>query len=258
MDIASEHIQKDLSSTVESREWKPDFKDVWNAIGTDNIAVLAIENSYMGSIHPNMYGFLRHDCKIIGVYDMPIHHCLCSKETDISDITQAYSQVPALDQCYHYLKDKGIEPVAYSDTSLAARHVSEIDEPWSAAICSELAAHINGLNILDTHIEDQESNTTRFAVVVPNDLDIEYRQKIGRVTILFHTDHTAGSLYRCLGVLANRGINMTKIESIPMGQWHFSYGFWITFEWFLTDDAIQKALQELEPLTEKLRIIGQY
>ena len=128
MHIASREIEKNLSCAITSIEGKPDFSEVWESIGKNDIAVLAIENSYMGSIHPNLHGFLKYDCKIVGQYDMYINHCLCSKETDIKNITKAYSQMPALEQCHKYLKKMDIEPMVYSDTSLSAKHVSETQD----------------------------------------------------------------------------------------------------------------------------------
>ncbi len=82
----------------------PTFESVWRAIGTDTIAVLPIENSYMGSIHENLYAFLRYGVTIIAETSLDIHHMLLSYETDIARVRRAYSFPPALSQCYEFLR----------------------------------------------------------------------------------------------------------------------------------------------------------
>jgi len=128
MHTASLAVSEHLSISIESLEGKQDFQEVWDNISPEAMAVLAIDNSYMGSIHPNLYGFLKHDTKIIGDYLLPINHCLCSKETDISKVKKAYSQLPALEQCHKYLKEKNIRAEEYSDTALSAKFVAESEE----------------------------------------------------------------------------------------------------------------------------------
>lgn len=258
MHIASRVIQKDLNVQIEAIEWKPDFRDVWESIGTENIAVLAIENSYMGSIHPNLHGFLKYDCKIVGQYDMYINHCLCSKETDIEKITKAYSQMPALEQCHKYLKTMNIEPMVYSDTSLAAKHVSETQDSGKAAICSELAAEIYGLNILQKNIQDHSENTTRFAVIADKKLDIAYSEKENKISIMFEVEHIPSKLYECLGIFAKRSINLTKLESLPSFRGKFLFMFWMDIQGNLSDPNISSAFEELQEYVNELRIIGEY
>lgn len=258
MHTASRAIAEKLSVSIQGLEWKPEFHDVWESIGAEGIAVLAIENSYMGSIYPNLQGFMKYDYKIIGEYHLPIRHCLCSHETDISQITKAYSQIPALEQCHKYLKQKNIQPIKYSDTALSAKHVSETDEPWSAAICSELAADIYGLNILEKNIQDHQENTTRFIIIVPKDSTITYADTSDRVSLLFETRHIPASLYKCLWAFATNNVNLTKLESIPSFKGNFSCLFWLDFEGSLDDENIQKTLEELEFFTSTIRILGQY
>lgn len=258
MHSASLAIEKHLSLEVEDIVGRPDFKDVWAAIGTDDIAVLAIENSYMGSIHPNLHGFLKYDCKIIGEYNMPINHCICSKETDIANVTKAYSQMPALEQCHRYLKEKGIDPMVYSDTALSAKHVAETDDAWKAAICSELAAGIYGLNILDTNIQDQEENTTRFAIICDKDLDLDYSVKKDKMSISFEVNHMPSSLYQCLGLFAENNINLTKLESLPSYKWKGTFTFWLDLEGTSNDSGVQAAIQWLAGHTTNFKIIWEY
>jgi len=267
MHLASVEIQKHLNIEIDEIIWKPDFKDVWESIGQNNIAVLAIENSYMWSIHPNLYGFLKYDCKIVGRYDMLIRHCLCSKEEKLEDITKAYSQLPALDQCHIYLKEKWISPMVFSDTSLAASHVAQSDDPWKAAICSEFAAKLNGLNILDRDIQDNNQNTTRFAIITHQDQDVLYKydspnlpvgmRREGKMSIIFEVHHIPWSLSTCLLVFHNRWINITKLESMPSFHKE-SFLFWINIEGDTQDENVSQAIKEVWELSESIKIIWEY
>lgn len=258
MHTASLAVEKYINSSIDVIEGKTDFRDVWEAIGQEHIAVLAIENSYMWSIHPNLHGFLKYDCKIIGQYDMFINHCLCSKETDIQKITQAYSQIPALEQCHKYLKDTGIQPMVFSDTALAAQYVSQTTDPWKAAICSELAAEIHGLNILERNIQDHSENTTRFAIITHKDVDISYSQNSKKTSIIFEVQHIPSTLHDCLWVFARHKVNLTKIESLPSFRGKFLFMFWVDIEGNLSDIPVSQALRELQDHVSEFRIIGQY
>ena len=258
MHITSLELEKNLSKKVWDIVWKPDFKDVWEEIKDENVWVLAIENSYMWSIHTNLYNFLKYDYKIIGEYYLEINHCLCSKENDISKIKKIYSQSPALDQCYNYLKEKKIDSESYSDTSLAAKYVSETSEEWLWAICSEMAAKLNWLNILDRNIQDQDWNTTRFAVIVINDSWVSYRVKSNKISILFEAKNEPSSLYNCLWVFAKSNLNLTKIESMPSYKWKFKYMFWVDFEWNMWEKKVSEALKNLDNYTSFVKILGEY
>lgn len=258
MHTASVEIAKDLNCEIESLEWKPDFQEVWDNISGEWIAVLAIENSYMWSIHPNLYGFLKYDYKIIGDYHLPINHCLCSRETDILKITQVYSQMPALEQCHKYIKEKGFTPVNYSDTALSAKFASETEDSGIGAICSELAAELYWLNILERNIQDHQGNTTRFAIIVPKETDTRYREKSNKISLLFEAKHIPASLYKCLWTFATNSINLTKIESLPSYKWEYSAMFWLDIDGKMQDEKVALALEELKNYTTEIRIIGEY
>ncbi|MCH2188472.1 hypothetical protein MK079_01425 [Candidatus Gracilibacteria bacterium] len=255
---ASEAIAPYLSNQSGDIIGKPDFSEVWESIGEEHIGVLAIENSYMGSIHPNIYGFLKYDYKIIGEYYGPIEHCLCSKETDISQITQAYSQIPALEQCHKYLQGKNIEPIVFSDTALSAKYLSENDIPGTAAICSVQAAKLYGLNILDTNIADQNGNTTRFALITGQENKIVYGKKSNKMSLIFTAKNIPSSLHKCLGVFAQKEINLTKIESLPSYGNAFEYMFWIDIEGNSQESNISEAVKSLEDFAKNIKIIGEY
>lgn len=257
--LASREVKLWLSDTIEEIVGVSDFDTVWKMVTEWNVGVLPIENSYAWSIHQNVYNFLSFSHKIIWEHDFEVQHCLLSLEKDISEVETAYSHHQALSQTYKYLKKKGIKSMPYSDTAGAAKMLVEKQKFKSAAIASELAADLYNLNILDRWIQDQEWNTTKFLIIVGwTNISTTFHRKKRKITILFSTSHIPGSLYKCLGTLANRDINITKIESIPRQMGRFSYSFWLTFEWSMDEKKVQEALGDIEGITSDLRILWEY
>lgn len=257
--IASIEASESLaSSEVSDIKGFPDFDSVWKEIWGDTIACLPVENSYMGTIHPNLYSFLKYDHKIIWEVELPINHCLLSKESKIDDVKEAYSQMPALLQTTEYCASKNIEQVDFYDTAWAAKMISEEWKPGMAAIASKLAWEIYGLNILDECIQDQKWNATRFFVVVPKNMEIEFAEKKNKVSILFEGKNMPSVLYKCLGAFATNNINLTKIESLPSFKTPYTNYFWLDFEWNLEEERVKNALKELEFFTKDIRILWEY
>jgi len=257
---ASIEIAKNLSVKIDEMIWLESFEKCWNKIWEkDTILVLAIENSYAGTIYENLYKFNNLDVKIIWEYDLEINHCICSVETDLSKIKKVYSHFKALPQCYNYFKKHNIEEqIIVNDTAWAAILLSETKEAHAWAICSKLAWEMYWLNILDENIQDQKGNTTRFVVIVPKDSKIEYFKKINKVSILFEAKNIPASLYKCLWAFATNAVNLTKIESLPNIKNPFSYLFWLDFEWRVKNENVKKALEELDFFTSKIKIIWEY
>lgn len=255
---ASLEIQSWLSENIDEIVGLPDFDSVWQEVAKGHIWVIPIENSYAGNIHNNLYNFLKFSSKIIGEFHLEVKHMLLSHETDISAVKKVYSHPQALSQCHKYLQEKNIVPVAYYDTAGAAKFVSETKELWVAAIASELAGEIYGLNVVDTSIQDQTGNTTRFFIIVPEDSSVAYKPKSNKVTLLFEAKNIPSSLYKCLGAFATNNVNLTKIESIPSFWGQFSYFFWIDFEGSKDDEGVKKALEELHFFTSFIKVLGEY
>lgn len=252
--VAYQNIDLCLSDVI----WLDSFASVWEKINSWFIGVLPVENSYAWSVHENLYNFLRFNVKVIWEISLPIHHCLLSKEKDIKNIKEVYSHPQALSQCYNFLKKHNMEPISYQDTASAAKMVSKSNKSWIAAIASEESWKIYWLNIVKKWIEDQKWNTTRFFVVVKNNINIPYKEKKSKITILFEAKNIPASLYKCLWAFATNNINLTKIESIPSLKNPFTYIFWVDFQWQLKQSNVQEALRELKFFTESIKIVGEY
>ncbi len=257
--LASKNIVSHLTHDVDNIIWMADFDSVWEKISAWDIGVLPIENSYAGSIHANVYHFLNHEHTIIWEYNFVVEHCLLSLEDDISNISEAYSHHQALSQTHQYLRNKNITPKPFGDTAWAAKMIAEKQKRWVAAVASKLAAELYNLNILEENIQDQEGNTTKFLIVIKKwNESIDYTPKKNRISFLFESNHIPGWLYHCLEIFSKFSINMTKIESIPLWTGHFTYGFWATIEWNMSEWNIQEAFEHLEKKSLFFKILGEY
>lgn len=255
--IASNMVAKEIDDKIQI-EWVPSFSAVREKIAEWNIWVLPIENSYAGSIHENLYNFLRFEHKIIWELNLDIDHCLLAKTKDIAKIKTAYSHPQALSQCHDFLKENNIVPMNYSDTSTAAAKVSNSDDETMAAIASEMSSKVHNLNILKKGIQDQYGNVTRFFIITRKYDAVVYPKSAGKVSILFEARNIPASLYKCLGAFATNDINLTKIESIPSLKNPFSYIFWVDFQGKLEDEWVKSALAELEFFTNDIKVLGEY
>ena len=256
--LASKQIEKFLDKKIDKIEWKVDFLSVWEEIESGNIWVLPVENGYAGSIHENLYYFLRYDYKIIWEFDLEVQHCLLSLETDIKSVKQAFSHPQALSQVHNFLKDNNIRTQKFSDTAAAAKYISENKLNWVWAIASSLAWEIYGLNLLRENIADQKWNTTKFFVLSKKDENILFKNRSDKVSILFEARDIPASLYKCLWAFATNNVNLTKIESMPNLKDPFSYIFFMTFKGQLQDENIKKALEELDFFTNSIKILWEY
>lgn len=247
-------INKETTNII----WVNDFLSVWENIEEWHIWVLPVENSYAGSIHENLYLFLRYDYEIIWEYDLVIEHCLLSKEKNIKDIKKVYSHHQALSQCHNFLKKNNIKPERFYDTAGAAKYISENIKENSWAIASKLSAKIYNLNIIEENIADQKWNTTKFFIISKKWSNINYSKKVNKTSIIFETKNIPASLYKCLWAFATNNVNLTKIESMPSLKDPFTYMFFITFEWKLKNENTKKTLEELEFFTSYIKILGEY
>lgn len=205
------------------------FSDVFDAVdsGKAEFGVLPVENSTAGSVSAVYDLILKHRFYIVGALDMPIDYCLCGlRQSEISDIEKVWTHPQSISQCENYIAAHNFEPTPCANTAVAARDVSREKRLNVAAICSYKACEEYGLKILDNHIQDIDSNTTRFIVIskklfISSDAD--------KISLCFSLPHVSGSLYSVLCRFNSLGFNLTKIESRPISGRGFEYLFYLDF-----------------------------
>lgn len=218
---------------------------------------MPIENSYAGAVYENYFNLAKYNVQIYAEYFLPVHHCLASPSPDIGSIKKVFSHYQAIMQTEKYSREHGWTNENHGDTAGSAEYVSKTQDLTYAAICSELAAEIYGLNILDRNIQDQDGNTTRFFLVGKSG-QYENTAKSGKISLIFRVKDIPGALYKCLGAFATRGLNITKIESLPAKDSPFEYMFWMDIDGLLCSYDVRSALEELAFFTTNIRILGEY
>ena len=141
------------------------------------------------------------------------------------------------------------------NNAFAAKHVSEQKDITKAAIASELAAKLYGLDIIKKGVNNTGENSTRFIIVTNRKI---FRKDAGKISICFEVPHESGSLYDMLGHFIYNDINMTKIESRPIEERSWEYRFFIDFDGNLAQPSVKNALRGLRDDARNLRILGNY
>ncbi len=241
----------------------PTFRSQFSAMKQDPSlwGVVAIENTVAGSILPN-YSLLREsEMRVVGEIKMHIVQNLAApKGVAIEDIRSVESHPMALRQCEEYINQyPKIKMVESDDTASSAKRVAHKNQKHVATICGKLAADIYGLNILAENIETNKKNFTRFLVLRHQSAfdKADMGSSSDKASVVFSLPHEEGSLSKVLTILSFYGINLTKIQSLPVLGLEWQYLFYIDLTY---SDYVRykQALDAIIPLTEKLKVLGEY
>ena len=234
------------------------FRDAMLAIdeGSADFAVLPIENSSAGIVSEIYDLLVEFENYIVGEQIIPINHCLLGcAGTKISDIRTVYSHAQSLMQSAHYLQEKGWQQISMKNNAFAAQKVAEDKNPTEAAIASEYAAKVYGLEILEKGVNDLKENSTRFIIITNQKV---FSKDASKISLCFEVNHESGALYHALSHLIYNGLNMTKIESRPLEGRNWEYRFFVDFEGNMEDSAVKNALRGLREETRNMKILGNY
>ncbi|MDN5787531.1 prephenate dehydratase [Pseudorhodobacter sp.] len=236
------------------------FEDAIGACksGAVDLAMLPVENSTYGrvaDIHALLPG---SGLRIIDEAFVRVHvNLLGAKGASVDQVREAHGHVVILPQCARFLREHAIKGVVSSDNARAAREAAEANDPAHAALASELAAEIYGLEILAQHIEDQANNTTRF-LVMSRQADHSRRAERMMTTFTFRVRNIPAALYKAMGGFATNGVNMTKLESYMVGGSFTATEFYADIEGHPDDANVKLALDELQYFTSQTEILGVY
>ena len=234
------------------------FRDAMSAIdeGSADFAVLPIENSTAGVVSEIYDLLVEFENYIVGEQIIKIEHCLLGVPgTDISDIKTVYSHPQSLMQSAKYLSEHDWKQISMQNNAFAAKKVAEDGDRTQAAIASEHAAKIYGLEVLKKGVNQSGTNSTRFIIVTNQKI---FKTDAGKISICFELPHESGSLYHMLSHFIYNNLNMTKIESRPIEDRNWEYRFFIDFEGNLSDSAVKNALRGLREEARNMKILGNY
>jgi prephenate dehydratase/chorismate mutase len=233
-----------------------EYREVFEAVesGLLHYGVIPVENS-LGETVPDVNEFLvDRDLRISGEVKLPIQYCLLAlPETDPHEIRLVYSNRHALSQCQKFLTRRGLEGRAYHDAAGAAKMLLRERPNGSAAIASRFSADFYNLAVLEEAVEDHHGNITRFLI-----LSKSGGKEGNKCSIVFATEHRAGTLFRVLEEFANEGINLTRIESVLNRDDPGNYLFFVDFNGSPNDPAVQRALERVRSMTPLYKFLGCY
>lgn len=231
------------------------MEDVRNNKAT--YAVLPIENSTAGIVNEVYDLLVEYDNYIVAETTLKIEHALMANNgAKLEDIKRVYSHPQALMQCSKFLEEhKEFEQISTLNTALSAKYVLDSKSNENAAIASEYAAKIFGLNILEDNINHSDTNTTRFLIIANKK---EFIKNADKVSICIEVPHESGSLYNILSHFIYNKLNMTKIESRPIVGKNWEYRFIIDIEGNLRDASVKNALYGIRAEASSFKILGNY
>ncbi|MEE1175829.1 MAG: prephenate dehydratase [Paludibacteraceae bacterium] len=225
------------------------------------IATLAIENTIAGNLLQNHILLKESGLKIAGEQKIRIRHNLVALPgQELESIKEVYSHPIALMQIRNFLEDhKFLKAVEWDDTASSAKMIAQEQCMGKAGVCSEWAAEIYGLEILAKGIETNKRNFTRFLVIAdPWTVDdIKNNQTPNKASLVFRLPHDEGSLAKVLSIMSYYGMNLTKIQSMPIigREWEYEFYVDLRFEDYL---KYKQSIEAFQPLTKDLIILGEY
>ena len=251
--------------------WEPlPVATVYDAVmavhdGEAERALVPIENSIEGTINPTLdtLAIDADDVVIVGELVHTVHLCLIARPgVAAEDVVTVVSHPQPLAQCARFLRHElpGAGVLAAASTSDAVRQVAEESQPW-AALGTSLAAELHGATVLRAGVEDEEVNQTRFVWLAPaGTAPVAATQADWKTSIVFWGagDTVPGWLVRCLSQFADRGVNLSLIESRPRRRQLGHYMFFADLAGRDTDQAVADGLEALRGQTEMVRVLGSY
>lgn len=237
------------------------FEDVAEAVesGQADYGMLPVENTTSGGINP-VYDVLLHArVSIVGEEKFKVEHCIAAKPgVELRDITEVYSHPQALAQVQRFLtRHPHITATPYMDTAAALKMVAQSSRTNIAAIGSEAAAHLNGLQVLERDIASQKENYTRFLIAARNPRKVDPRIP-SKTSLVMATSQEPGALIDALSVFRDRGLNLTKLESRPILGNPWEEMFYVDVQGNIAEDRVADALDALSRSARFLKVLGSY
>ncbi len=236
---------------------KKDIADVFDDVekGRADYGVVPIENSTEGVVSHTLDMFVTSGLQICAEVMLEISLALLNKSGKMSDIQRVCSHPNPLAQSKHWLKSNlpDVLVLEVSSTARAAQMAAE--DPSTAAVASSAAASLYDLRVIESSIEDNANNFTRFLVIGKNSTK---RTGADKTSVMFAIKDSPGALYTMLQPFAKRGINLTKIESRPLKTKAWEYVFFVDLDGHIDDDGLKDAIGELKGACSFLKVLGSY
>ena len=237
------------------KTWDGVFRGVKEGFG--DFGVVPIENSSTGSINDVFDLLGQFGCYIVGEQIVPVRHCLVAlPDASMDTITDVYSHAQGFAQCRPFLGEHPKwEHHEMVNTAVSAKFVAESGDSTKAAIASRRAAELYGLQILQSAINENVRNYTRFLIVAA---EPRFPEDANKISVRFIIPHREGSLCRILQIFAQAGLHLEKLESRPVPESRWEYSFYADFTGNIRREEMDRGIRELIDAASSFRVLGNY
>ncbi len=219
-------------------------------------AIIPESNKTTGNIGVE-YLIFKYKLNIFAEHFYPINHnLLVIPGSKMSDIKNVYSHAQALSQSSLFIKKNKLNENVRADTAGSAKYVFEQKDKSKAALASKLSANIYNLEILNSNVQDEKENVTRFLIMQKDIYQPDLDKKNYITSLLFKLKSKAGALYSALGSFTLNGVNLTKLQSFPEKNSFSSYFFLCELDGHIEESKIKNSLEELGLHCEDMHVLG--
>ena len=239
----------------------PNFSSAYDAVlkGECDCAVLPMENSTAGEVG-QVIDLIFGGCLYInGIYELSVSQNLLGVPgATINDIKTVVSHIQALEQCDQYIKDHGLNAQMCDNTAMAAQNGAKLRDKSVAAIASTETAELYGLTVLESKINENNLNTTRFAVLSRSEHIKTTNKPDNHSVLVFAVRNDAGALAKAINIIGEYGFNMRMLRSRSYKGLLWKYYFYVELEGNLHTENGKAMLQKMAPLCDKLKVVGSF
>ena len=233
------------------------FEGVFSAIeaGFCRYGILPIENSTAGSVNRVYDLMIEHNFSIVRSTRLKIDHSLLAKP-DHTQIREVFSHEQAINQCAGFLKSLGnVKITCCENTAVAAQTVALSERKDVAALSSRMCAELYGLKVVQSSVQDEGNNHTRFLCISK---DTEIYPGADKTSVMMILPHKPGALYKVLARLYALGINLLKLESRPLPDRDFEFMFYLDLETSVYSEEFVQLMCEIGSICEEFKYLGSY
>ena len=221
--------------------------------------IIPIENSIAGRVADIQYLMNKYKLQIYAEHFHKVSHNLMARQGVLIDnLKYVRSHSQAISQCQKLINDYKLEPIIAADTAGSAKYISENNNNTEAAIASELSSKIYNLDIIESNIENEKGNVTRFLVMGKTVYQPELKKGKYITSLLFKLKSKPAALYSALSGFAIQGVNLTKLQSYPEKNSFSSYFFLCDLDGHIESPKVKKSLEELGLHCDDMHILGVY
>ena len=227
------------------------------AIEEEKVRIIIPEsNRITGNIGVE-YLIFKYRLNIYAEHFHPVQHNLLGLPgSKTKDIKHVFSHAQALSQSSSFIKKNKLIENVRADTAGSAEYIASNKKRDEAAIASKLSAKIYNLDILESNIENEKGNVTRFLIMGKLTLQPEFKEKKYITSFLFKLKDKPAALYSALSGFAIQGVNLTKLQSYPEKNSFTSYFFLCDLDGHIEEPKVKKSLEELGFHCEDFHVLG--